>query len=83
MHLIVWLASTVGGGVCWTTTKQPPWGGAREETEERSSSRSIDQSVWLIGHFKRKINDQNKDINLDSLSFGSKALFLLTTIYVS
>lgn len=68
------LARVDGGGggvegVCWTTTKQPPWGGAREEIEERSSARSTDQSVWLIGHFKRKINDKNKDINLSLKDF--------------
>lgn len=76
MHLIVWLASTVGeGGCCWMTTKQPPWGGAREETEERSSARSTDQSVWLIGHFKRIINDKNEDINLSLKDSCAKFTF--------
>lgn len=61
------LARVEGGWLCGTTTKKPPWGGAREETKERSSARSTDQRVRLAGHLERKINGKNRNISLSLL----------------
>lgn len=52
------LARVNRGWLCETTTKKPPWAGAREMTEGRSRARRTDQRVSPMGHFNRKISDK-------------------------